>query len=218
MNKKISFFCLTILLIISIPTTVFGNGIDNSVFNEYEDEKPKTEQPEKETAEVVSSDEELGNNVPSVGIFDFLKMILALFFVLALIYLALKLINKRNKLLGGRGIENIGGASLGNNKSLQLVKVGNSILVVGVGDSINLLKEITDEEEQEKIIQSYQDRIESNGIHTNSLPGFVKKWNQKKVENKQTSFSSLLQEQIGQLSKERQQKMKEWEKKEGHGK
>lgn len=90
---------------------------------------------------------------PSVSIFDFVKMIGALLFVIFLIYALVKFMNKRNRLLKPfQYVENIGGTSLGQNKSVQLIKVGNRVLVVGVGENIQPLKEIDDEKEYKEIL------------------------------------------------------------------
>ena len=44
------------------------------------------------------------------------------------------------------------GTTLGANRSVQLIKIGNQLLIVGVGENIQLLKEIDDEQEYEQII------------------------------------------------------------------
>ena len=44
-------------------------------------------------------------------------------------------------------MKNMGGISLGQHKSIQLVVIGETYYLIGVGDDISLLKEITDPEE-----------------------------------------------------------------------
>lgn len=100
----------------------------------------------KERKNNKTADETEGAAAPSVSAFDFVKMIFALLFVIVLIYGLVKLMNKRNRLLKPfQYVENIGGTSVGQNRSIQLIKVGKSVLVVGVGETIQLLKEIEDE-------------------------------------------------------------------------
>lgn len=196
--------------------TGFANGLDDSVDKLFEE--PQTDQSEGESKAPSQVEQEmLEQKPPSLSIFDFIKMIFALLFVLALLYGALKLINSRNKLDSGRSVENIGGTNLGNNKSLQLVKVGNSVLVVGVGDSINLLKEITDEQEREQLIQSYRDRSENMTINSDKLSSMVEKVKGMKKTKSKSSFSSLLQDQLGQLSKDRKKKLTEMDDKKEYG-
>lgn len=89
-------------------------------------------------------------------------MIGALLFVILLIYGFVKLMNRRNRLLKPfQYVENIGGTSVGQNRSVQLIKVGNSVLVVGVGETIQLLKEIEDEKEREAILSQYEESMSS---------------------------------------------------------
>lgn len=219
--NKILRSLLIVAFLLLQPMTGLANGEDglkDSVYNQLQDEEPQTDQPEGDSMAPSQVEQEISEQrPPSVSFFDFIKMIFALLFVLALLYGALKLINSRNKLDGGRSVENIGGTNLGNNKSLQLVKVGNSVLVVGVGDSINLLKEITDEKERDQLIQSYQDRTENLTIHSDMLSSLVEKVKGIKKTKSQSSFSSLFQDQIGQLSSERKKKLTEMDDKKGHG-
>jgi flagellar biogenesis protein FliO len=56
---------------------------------------------------------------------------------------------------------------LGQNKMVQLLEVGNKILVLGITDSnINLLKEITDRDEVDriKLQSSKESKIEANSF------------------------------------------------------
>ncbi len=214
-NKLLRILMVAVFLFV-LPSHSFANqkvqkeGIDDSVFNQYKEPEAESEQP-AEQVETPSTEQQgmLEQKPPSVSIFDFIKMVFALLFVLVLLYGALKLINSKNKLGNGRSVENLGGTNLGNNKSLQLVKVGNSILVVGVGDSINLLKEITDEEEREQLIQSYIERTENAPLHSDKISGWIEKLKESKNTKNQSAFSALLQDQLGQLSKDRKKKMDE---------
>ncbi|UAL49176.1 flagellar biosynthetic protein FliO [Sutcliffiella horikoshii] len=219
--NKILRSLLVVAFLFLLPITGFANekeGLKNSVYNQIQDQKPQTDQSEGDlNAPSLDEQEMLEQKPPSVSIFDFIKMIFALLFVLALLYGALKLINSRNKFDSGRSVENIGGTNLGNNKSLQLVKVGNSVLVVGVGDSINLLKEITDEQEREQLIQSYRDRSENMTINSDKLSSMVEKVKGMKKTKSKSSFSSLLQDQLGQLSKDRKKKLTEMDDKKEYG-
>lgn len=214
--NKILRSLLVVAFLFFLPITGFANGLDDSVDKLFEE--PQTDQSEGDSKAPSQAEQEiLEHKPPSVSFFDFIKMIFALLFVLALLYGALKLINSRNKLDSGRSVENIGGTNLGNNKSLQLVKVGNSVLVVGVGDSINLLKEITDEQERDQLIQSYRDRSENMTINSDRLTGLVEKFKGMKSTKSKSSFSSLLQDQLGQLSKDRKKKLTEMDDKKEYG-
>ncbi|MFN2746238.1 MULTISPECIES: flagella biosynthesis regulatory protein FliZ [Bacillus] len=158
-------------------------------------EKDKTEQKSSD-----SKKEEAESNPPSpsVSIFDFVKMIGALLFVIFLIYALVRFVNKRNRLLKPfQHVENIGGTSLGQNKSVQLVKVGNRVLVVGVGENIQLLKEIDDEKECEDILKQHEAAMNSKiewqkWVEQVKVPGVQKK-------GVKASFSESLKAQLAEL-------------------
>ncbi len=91
----------------------------------------------------------------SVG--DYIKVMVALLFVVGLLYGLLKLVNRKNRLYDkNRFMKNLGGISLGQHKSIQLVVIGESYYLVGVGDDVSLLKEITDPEEIDKLVEFYK--------------------------------------------------------------
>ena len=54
-------------------------------------------------------------------------------------------------------MKNMGGISLGQQKSVQLVVIGNQYYLIGVGDDIRLLKEITDRTEIETLTEYYEE-------------------------------------------------------------
>ncbi|MCD8510266.1 MAG: flagellar biosynthetic protein FliO [Bacillus sp. (in: Bacteria)] len=68
--------------------------------------------------------------------------------ILLLIYGLIKFLSlKQSKFQPNQVVKMLGGTSLGNNKSLQLIKVGGKVYLIGVADQVNLIKEVTDTEE-----------------------------------------------------------------------
>lgn len=130
-----------------------------------------------------------------------MKMIFALLFVIVLIYGLVKLMNKRNRLLKPfQYVENIGGTSVGQNRSIQLIKVGKSVLVVGVGETIQLLKEIEDEKEIEVILSQHEEAMSSKI----EWQKFVKPLKGSEIQQqKLPSFSKALKEQLEELKQNR---------------
>ncbi|EME74282.1 flagella biosynthesis regulatory protein FliZ [Bacillus sonorensis] len=171
---------------------LFDKGKDNK---KEEKEKDKAE---KTSGNSLKEETETETPSPSVSIFDFVKMIGALLFVIFLIYALVKFMNKRNKLLKPfQYVENIGGTALGQNRSVQLVKVGNKVLVVGVGENIQLLKEIDDEEDVKDILAQHEAAM-------NSKIEWQKWVDQVKVSGAQKrgdapSFSESLKAQLSEL-------------------
>jgi flagellar protein FliO/FliZ len=86
------------------------------------------------------------------GTFDTIKMIGQVMFflilIIALFFVLIKFLAKKNQFSPfGRSIRSIGGVPLGTNKSIQIVEIGHSLFVVGVGENIQMLEKIDDPEE-----------------------------------------------------------------------
>ncbi|MFS0656012.1 flagella biosynthesis regulatory protein FliZ [Bacillus sp. 179-C3.3 HS] len=185
------------------PTSLLAETKDpeNGTVNEWlEKDKESTKDTQKEnTNNQTNPTEEVPSS--SVSIMDFVKMIGALLFVILLIYGLVRFIGKQNRLLKPfRYVENIGGTTVGQNRSVQLIKVGKRVLVVGVADSIQLLKEIEDEKECEDIVKQYEEAMESKP----DLPKFVQKFTtqvKKPNQSVTSSFSANLKTQLAELKK-----------------
>ncbi len=132
-------------------------------------------------------------------IWKLIQMVLALGFILVLIYGLLYLLNKRSKTFSKvQTLENMGGISIGQNKSMQIVRIGKQYFVVGVGDNVQLLHEITDEDVKKQLIQSGEQSTERQFNHL--LPGFKKK----QAQQSSTSFKSLFAKELEQMKNNRQ--------------
>ena len=145
-------------------------------------------------------------------------MIFATVLLSALLYFVLKFVNKKGRLFKSTQlIENLGGTTLGANRSVQLIKIGNRLFIVGVGENIQLLKEIDDEQEYEQIILEYNNQINQmaspNDMITKILKRVKEKGNQKDEEK--PPFQALLKKQLDDLSKGRKQLYDDLEKKKG---
>ncbi|QKY69044.1 flagellar biosynthetic protein FliO [Lentibacillus sp. CBA3610] len=146
---------------------------------------------------------------------NLVKMAFALLLVLGLIYILLKFINKRSKRFQQvRGLENIGGVSVGSNKSVQLVRIGSKVFLVGVGENVELLREITDDETKEEIL--HNDSSEDN----HPVGGLASLLQQKaagKSENKHSShFSQLFTTELEKLKRTRSSLLKQSKQKDDH--
>lgn len=218
LHKTYLILLLLTLFIVSPQTTtvVFAEeSLDESVFDNLKNQ----DQPENEKSPVENNEEaenvsEVEASDISVSAFDFIKMFGALAFVLALIYFLLKFVTKRNRLLyQGQGIINMGGTSIGQSKSIQMIKVGKRILVVGVGESITLLKEIDDDEESRDLIEEFERKqdqmIEPKDI-INKVTTIISthKKNQPEQKSSQT-FSVQFNEQLKKLKDERAKQLED---------
>jgi flagellar protein FliO/FliZ len=77
-----------------------------------------------------------------------IKLVFYTLLILVMIYGLIKFLAiRQQKFQPNQAVKLMGGTPLGNNKSLQLVKVGNQVLLIGVGDQVTLIKEFTNAEE-----------------------------------------------------------------------
>ncbi len=155
------------LLVSPIYVQADGDTVKDMFENSDQDSEQKgNESPETddsilspEEVNSGSSEDEALNN--SSLIFNLIQMVFALFLILALIYLLLKFLNKRNKIFNKvRALENLGGIAVGPSKSIQIVRVGNKLYLVGVGENVQLLEVLEDEDLKEEIMKSYQEQPE----------------------------------------------------------
>lgn len=149
------------------------------------------------------------NGGVGVSIWDVAKMILATIFVIVLIYFLLKFIGKKNKGYQNNAlIQNIGGTRVGANRSVQIIKAGDRVFIIGVGENVNLLKELEDNDARE-ILTEYNNRLEQM-----TGPGDIvskllqRKKGVDKVEDR-SPFSSILDKQLEDISLRRKQAYEE---------
>ncbi|MFB4162678.1 flagellar biosynthetic protein FliO [Alteribacillus sp. JSM 102045] len=132
-----------------------------------------------------------------------LQLVLALGAVIAIMYFLLKFINKRTqRFQSNQTMQNLGGVPLGQNKSVQLIKVGDRLLVVGVGDSIQLLKEI-ENEELEELLSSYDGSEPSWGEKGASYLSRLLKKSPSHDESETSSFQKVFKDQLGEMKQTR---------------
>lgn len=89
----------------------------------------------------------------------FMMMVQLIFFLIVIIgifLLIIKFLSKKKwRWMQGRAMKSLGGLMLGPNKSLQLVDIGGSIYVLGVGDNVTLLHKIDDPDEAARIVAAF---------------------------------------------------------------
>lgn len=177
-------------------------------------ENENNEAPIDEGEESIFGTDE-GNQNVGITFFDVLKMIVATVFVIILLYFILRMINKRSLHFNeSQTIRNLGGTSLGTNRSVQLVRVGKRIFLIGVGENVQLLKEFDHEDEIREIIENYNEKMDQM-LKPTDLVSRLSKIFQKEKENaeEKSSFSSTFQQQLERISKERKKVYEQLEKK-----
>jgi flagellar protein FliO/FliZ len=193
------FFTLSVILVFCIPleTTVNAEPNVSDLFDDKDNDDQKVELEQdvsKDSAPIAGKDESL--------FLDLLKMVMMLAIVLALIYFLLKFLQKRNRLFQqAKSLENLGGINLGSNKSVQLVRIGNKVFVIGVGENVQLLTELDDE----TLIQELLENRNSLSPVTTTFPAFIKQWKESKGDKTvhSSSFKQLFNKELHNLKQER---------------
>lgn len=164
LRKIILSICLIALIFTSMNTVARAESPSVSKCMEEGVDCPDTE--ETPASDKSENGKESADGISTGSlIFNLIKMVFALLLVLGLIYLLLKFLNKRNRLFQQvKALENLGGISVGPNKSIQLVRIGSKVFAVGVGDNVELLQEITDEEVKKGTIDKKSEETQQKSI------------------------------------------------------
>lgn len=155
---------------------------------------------------------------PTTDAFDSFGMIVRVIFFLVLIillfYVLIRYMAKKNKgTMFGNSIRSLGGVPLGQNKSIQIVEIGHSLFVVGVGDNIQLLDKINDADEvayiTELLLTSQDDRMGFSTVSKwiNKLP-IKKKDIEEEVEITST-FQQVFHDKLQRVTN-RNKHVEEW--------
>jgi flagellar protein FliO/FliZ len=222
--KPIFLGLLLLFSLLGFQTETYAEQLNNSVKDclEQPDSCENISKNTSQTETIDSGDTTKSQKMvsSSVGltIWDFVKMIFATVFVVGLLYTVLRFVNKKNRLFkSNQLIENLGGTTLGANRSVQLIKIGNRLLLVGVGENIQLLKEIENEQEYEQIILDYNNQINHVGSTNDIISKILKRLNRKENQNgeQNPSFQTLLKKQLDDLTQGRKKLYEDLEKKKG---
>lgn len=201
MKKSLIIFLSLLVFIFSFTVNTYAETgyVDDCLENPKNCEEPLEPEPETNEAE-----NELLEQEPKTGslFFEIVKVVFALLLVLALIYIFLYFLKRRNK-LGTRikSLENIGGVSVGQNKSVQLLRLGDHLYLIGVGEDVTLLQKI---EEKSLIEEIMRERDENKADFTTGplLSSILQKKDENKRE-KPDNFKSLFNQELNSLKKNR---------------
>lgn len=100
---------------------------------------------------------------PSPSLFPlFMKFIGSFVLVIVLLFLLLRYLSKRSQGMQASGpILPLGGQMLGNNRSLQVLLIGQTIYIVGVGENVTLIRTVSQGEEFQQLLKSYETQNET---------------------------------------------------------
>jgi flagellar protein FliO/FliZ len=138
-----------------------------------------------------------------------LQTVFALAVIIALIYVLFRFIGKRSNVLFGKaGIRTLGGCSLGPQKSLQVVQVGSSLYIIGVGENVTLLRCIDNPAEVEALMET----LESMSLPSSAASLSLKEWifNKRGRKEGTEDFAMNLQLKVEEARQRREEMEKEW--------
>ncbi|MCM3763581.1 hypothetical protein [Neobacillus niacini] len=108
---------------------------------------------------------------------SFLKFIFSFAAIIILLLLCLKFLKARSKYIPSQGpFHSMGGYPLGSNRSLQMLMIGKTLYILGIGNEVRLLRTVEPGQEQDLILQSLVEETDSK--QKLSLPSFFKKKSQ----------------------------------------
>ncbi len=118
--------------------------------------------------------EEQPNFTADTGVYSYLVwVIFVLIAIVALIVFLIRYLGKKNRgWFGGRSVRTLGGVGLGQNKSLQIIEIGSSVYLIGVGENITLIDKISEAEEVEMLIEALEQQSTGPNI---ALPDWAEK-------------------------------------------
>lgn len=131
-----------------------------------------------------------------------LKVIFVLIIIIGLIYFILKFMARKNQSwFGKRSVRVLSGVQLAPNKSLQIVEVGGSVYVLGVGEDVRLLDKISDPELADVLIDQFSVQ-ESQAIGV-SVGQWLSKWRERRGGSHETtdeSFQDIFRDRLDRVS------------------
>lgn len=126
------------------------------------------------------------------GYLDYIRIIVVLALVIAAIYAVFYFIKKTLKIKDEVGEDAVllANHSIGPGKWLRIVNIGGKYLILGItNDNINLISEITDPKEIERLEIGLSDKkVEEGNAFGNILSGFFKNNSKIKEEKKQFDY------------------------------
>jgi flagellar protein FliO/FliZ len=133
------------LLVFAFPLSQ-AHATENNVFDSFQknsDDLPSDQDADSPLTEAPKT---------SMGLY-LLQFFGSFIFIIGLLYFALRFVSKKAK-QGGGVFHALGGHSFGNNRSMQMVMVGDTLYILGVGDNVNLIRAIPPGDEQTSLLET----------------------------------------------------------------
>ncbi|MFD0959492.1 flagellar biosynthetic protein FliO [Paenibacillus chungangensis] len=94
-------------------------------------------------------------------------VMVSLAIVIVLVVFAMKWLSRRNRIWGAnRSLRSLGGISLGQSHSLQVVELSGRIYIVGVGEDVTLLDKLDDPDQVAEIVAAMEQQHDGGWLPT----------------------------------------------------
>lgn len=173
-----AFSLLLLLLVTALPSTTFAEGSVADAYNQGNAPKSNAPAGGEQPAAIPGS-----GTGSMIGYL--VQVIFSLGFIVLLIFLLLRFLGKRQVAQSHGPIKVISAAALGNGKTLQVVMIGESLYIVGVGDNVQLLRQIEPGDEVDLILADAEIKPMKNPFALSWLP-----FGKKKQADEEILFSS----------------------------
>lgn len=139
-------------------------------------------------------------------------VIVVLGLIIVLIVVLIRFLGKRNRnMFQSRSIRTLGAIGLGPNKSLQVIEIGGSIYLVGVGESISLVDKISEPAEVSILLQAFEEQGTEFAGFASVMSGFMSRFKKESPQEEElegTAFHEVFQSQLQKMPN-RKRKMEE---------
>ena len=151
-------------------------------------------------------------------IWSVLQLIFALAIIIAIIYLLIRFLSTRTNLARGHVFRSLGAHSLGTNRSVHAVAMGDKVYVLGVGEDVTLIDTVDDPDLIEQLRGTEADLAIApvSGLQ-NLLGRFRSRAQAPQAEEipinelNEMSFDATLREKLNTLKEKRQQAVDDWQ-------
>ncbi|MGF7048754.1 flagellar protein FliO/FliZ [Paenibacillus sp. DS2015] len=141
-------------------------------------------------------------------------VIIVLVIIVALIIFLIRFLGKKNRSWFNSGsVRILGGVGLGANKTLQIIEIGTSVYLVGVGEDIRLVDKISDPEEVAYILSTFEEESNRQNMMIPNIMSIINKFRKKdqseEIELEEgSSFHEVFDSKLRRMSS-RKDKMEE---------
>ncbi|CAH0119821.1 flagellar biosynthetic protein FliO [Paenibacillus sp. MSJ-34] len=155
---------------------------------------------------------------PMSAVLNVVWVIVAMIIVIALIVVVAKFLGQKNRTwLKNRSIRTLGAIGLAQNKSLQVLEIGNTIYVIGVGDDVRLVDKVSDPDEVAAIVAAFESELANRTEFGPLINGIRSKFRKREAKTEQydqeqemssVSFHEVFQTKLNRMPN-RKQKVEE---------